>query len=65
MEIEEYYTNSEDDQYDIKVGKCKIFGYSLCKDKINYWNNKFIDIASNDKIHNQSVSLMKKHGIIK
>lgn len=65
MEIEEYYTNSEDDQYDIQVGKCKIFGYSLCKDKIDYWNNKFIDIACDDKIHKESVILMKKDGIIK
>lgn len=65
MEIEEYYTNPEDDQYDIQVGKCKIFGYSLCNDKIDYWNNKFIDIASDDKIHEESIILMKKDGIIK
>ena len=65
MEIEEYYTNPEDDQYDIQVGKCKIFGYSLCNEKIDYWNNKFIDIASDDKIHEESIILMKKDGIIK
>lgn len=65
MEIEEYYTNPEDDHYDIQVGKCKIFGYSLCNDKIDYWDNKFIDIASDDKIHEESIMLMKKDGIIK
>lgn len=64
MQIEEYYTNSEDDQYDIEVGKCKIFGYSLCDEKIDYWNNKFIDIASDDNVHEESIILMKKDGII-
>lgn len=34
MQIEEYYTNEHDNQYDIKEGKCKIFGYSLCNEKI-------------------------------
>lgn len=65
MEIEEYYTNSEDDQYDIEVGKCKIFGYSLCDEKIGYWDNKFIDIANDDNVHEESIILMKKDGIIK
>ena len=65
MQIEEYYTNSQDNQYDIQVGKCKIFGYSLCEDKIDYWNNKFIDIDSDDEVHEESLILMKQHGIIK
>lgn len=34
MEIEEYYTNSEDDQYDIQVGKCKIFGIVFVMKKL-------------------------------
>ena len=53
-----------DDQYDIKEGKCKIFGYSLCDKPIDYWNNKFIDIASDDKDHEKSIKLMKKDNII-
>jgi len=65
MQIEEYYTNPQDNQYDIQVGKCKIFGYSLCEDKIDYWNNKFIDIDSDDEVHEESLILMKQHGIIK
>lgn len=64
MQIEEYYTNEDDDQYDIKEGKCKIFGYSLCDKQIDYWNNKFIDIASDDKDHEKSIKLMKKDNII-
>lgn len=64
MQIEEYYTNENDDQYDIKEGKCKIFGYSLCDKPIDYWNNKFIDIASDDKDHEKSIKLMKKDNII-
>ena len=64
MQIEEYYTNENDDQYDIKEGKCKRFGYSLCDKPIDYWNNKFIDIASDDKDHEKSIKLMKKNNII-
>lgn len=64
MQIEEYYTNENDDQFDIKEGKCKIFGYSLCDEQVDYWNNKFIDIASEDTEHEESIKLMKKHKII-
>lgn len=64
IEIEESYTNEDDDQYDIKEGKCKIFGYSLCDKPIDYWNNKFIDIASDDKDHEKSIKLMKKDNTI-
>lgn len=64
MQIGEYYTNKEDDQFDIKVGKCKIYGISLCDEPIDYWNNKFIDIASDDKEHEVSLRLMKKDKII-
>ena len=39
MQIEEYYTNKDDDQYDINQGKCKIYGYGLCNKPIDYWNN--------------------------
>lgn len=64
MELGEYYTNSDDDQYDINVGKCKIFGYSLCSEPIDYWNNKFIDLKSEDDIHKNSIKLMKRDGIL-
>lgn len=64
MQNEEYYTNENDDQYDIKEGKCKIFGYSLCDKPISYWKNKFIDIASDDKEHEKSVKLMKRDNVI-
>lgn len=64
MQLGEYYTNQKDNQYAIQVGKCKIFGYSLCNDKINYWNNKFINIDLEDKIHEKSIKLMKKDGIL-
>lgn len=64
MQIEEYYTNENDDQFDIKEGKCKIFGYSLFDKPIDYWNNKFIDIAADDEEHEKSIKLMKKNNII-
>lgn len=64
MQLEEYYTNEFDDQFDIKEGKCKIFGYGLCDEPIDYWNNKLIDIASDDINHSESIKLMKKHKII-
>lgn len=64
MQIEEYYTNKDDDQYDINQGKCKIYGYSLCNKPIDYWNDKFIDISSDDKDHEESIKLMKRDNII-
>lgn len=64
MQMEEYYTNKDDDQYDIKEGKCKIYGYSLCDKPIDYWDDKFIDITSDDKEHEKSIQLMKKANII-
>lgn len=64
MQIEEYYTNKDDDQYDIYQGKCKIYGYSLCNKPIDYWNDKFIDISSDDKDHEESIKLMKRDNII-
>lgn len=64
MQTEEYYTNKDDDQYDINQGKCKIYGYSLCNRPIDYWNDKFIDISSDDKDHEESIKLMKRDNII-
>lgn len=64
MEIGEYYQNPEDDQYDIIEGKCKIFGYSLCNEPIDYWNDRFIDIKSEDDDHEKSILLMKRDGIL-
>lgn len=58
MEISEYYNNDKENQYDIKVGKTKIFGISLCDEKIEYWNNKFIGITKEDSIHANSLKLL-------
>ena len=60
MQIGEYYTNKNDNQFDIKEGKCKIFSYSLCDETVDYWNNKFIDIAADDTAHEKSIELMRK-----
>lgn len=65
MQLEEYYTNKNDDQIDILEGKPKIFSYSLTSDKIKPWNNKYIGLSLDDKEHFKSVELMIKDGIIK
>lgn len=65
MQLEEYYTNKNDDQIDILEGKPKIFSYSLTGDKIKPWNNKYIGLSLDDKEHFKSVELMIKDGIIK
>ena len=64
MEIEEFYTNRKDNQFDIKEGKCKIFSISLSDEKVDYWSNKFIDIGADDIIHEESINLMKERGIL-
>lgn len=65
MEISEYYYNDKENQENIQIGRPKIYGISLCNEKIDYWNNKFINITKEDDIHRKSVNLMKKHNIIK
>lgn len=65
MQLEEYYTNKNDDQIDILEGKPKIFSYSLTGDKIKPWNNKYIGLSLDDEEHFKSVELMIKDGIIK
>ena len=44
MDLGEYYYN-EKEQKEIFEGKPKIFSISLCDDKVDLWNNKFIDIS--------------------
>lgn len=65
MQKEEYYTNEDDDQFDIKEGIPKIFSYSLTGDKITLWNNKYIGLDLDDKDHDISILKMKQDGILK
>jgi len=65
MEICEYYTNEKENQFNIQHGKPKIYGISLSDKKIDYWNNKFINITKDDELHIKSVELLKRDGIIK
>lgn len=64
MHIGEYYKNERENQFFINVGKPKIFGYSLSGKPIDKWNDKFVDISSEDVEHEKSIELMKKEGII-
>lgn len=64
MHYEEYYTNKDDDYYDIKYGKPKIFTYSLFGDNIKPWNNKYIGLKEDDNDHNLSIKKMTEKGII-
>lgn len=64
MHYEEYYTNENDSQYDIKEGICKIFSYSLLGDDIKPWNNKYIGLREDDKVHEESVKEMIQIGIL-
>lgn len=63
MDIGEYYFNDKEHK-DIFNGKPKIFSISLCDEKVNLWNNKFIDISKDEDSHEKSVLMMKKDGII-
>lgn len=64
MDFGEYYTNKDDNQYDIEVGKCKIFTKSLTDKKAQLWNNKFIDIGAEDKLHEESLLKLKLDNLI-
>lgn len=63
-DLEEYYKNKDDNQYDIKEGVCKIFSFKLENEIPPLWNDKFIDIGNDDKEHEESIKLMKRDFII-
>lgn len=63
MDLGEYYYN-EKEHKEIYEGKPKIFSKSLCDEKVDFWNNKFIDISADEDSHEKTVQMMKKDGII-
>lgn len=63
MDSGEYYYNKKEHK-DIFEGKPKIFSISLCDEKIELWNNKFINISEDEDSHEKSVIMMKQDGII-
>ena len=63
MDLGEYYYN-EKEHKDIFEGKPKIFSISLCDEKVELWNNKFINISEDEDSHEKSVIMMKQDGII-
>ncbi len=63
MDLGEYYYN-EKEQKEIFEGKPKIFSISLCDDKVDLWNNKFIDISADEDSHEKAIQTMKEEGII-
>lgn len=63
MDLGEYYYN-EKEHKDIFEGKPKIFSMSLCNEKVDLWNNKFINISEDEDSHEKSVIMMKEDGVI-
>lgn len=63
MDLGEYYYNDKEHK-DIFEGKPKIFSISLCDEKVELWNNKFINISKDEDSHEESVIMMKEDGII-
>lgn len=63
MDLGEYYYN-EKEHKEIYEGKPKIFSISLCNEKVELWNNKFINISEDEDSHEKSVLMMKEDGII-
>jgi GNAT superfamily N-acetyltransferase len=63
MDIDEYYFN-EKEHKEIFEGKPKIFSISLCDEKVDFWNNKFINILADEASHEKGILMMKEDGII-
>lgn len=63
MDIGEYYFNEREHE-DIYIGKPKIFSISLCDEKVELWNNKFINISADEDDHEKGIQMMKEDGII-
>lgn len=63
MDIGEYYFNEKEHQ-EIFKGKPKIFSISLCDEKVELWDNKFINISADEDEHAKGIQMMKEDGII-
>lgn len=63
MDMGEYYFN-ENEHENIFEGKPKIFSISLCDEKVELWDNKFINISEDEDSHEKSVLMMKEDGIL-
>ena len=64
MDIGEYYYNDKEKYKEVFEGKPKIFSSSLCDEKVELWNNKFINISEEDDNHEESILMMKQDGIL-
>ena len=63
MDLGEYYYNDKENK-DIFEGKPKVFSISLCDEKVELWNNKFINISEDEDSHEKGILMMKEDGII-
>ena len=59
----EYYFNEKEHE-EIFKGKPKIFSISLCDEKVELWDNKFINISADEDDHEKGIQMMKEDGII-
>ena len=64
MQTSEFYTNKQDWQYAIKRGRAMIFSSSLVDKRISKWNNKFVDLLSDEILHKNSIKKLKEDGLI-
>lgn len=60
--VEEYFNERE--HKEIFKGKPRIFSISLCDEKVEVWNNKFINISADEDDHEKGIQMMKEDGII-
>lgn len=63
MDLEENYYNDKEEE-ELFEGKPKIFSISLCNEKVEPWNNKYINISEDEDTHKESLLMMKEDGII-
>ena len=59
MAIGEYYHNSKQNYKDIQMRKPKIYSLGLTDVELKYWNNRFINLIKDDKLHKRSIKLVK------
>lgn len=50
-DLGEYYYNDKEHK-EVFDGKLKIFSISLCSEKVELWNNKFINISEENMLKN-------------
>ncbi len=65
MQLEESYTNKQENNFLIRYGKPKIYSLSLIDKQVEPWNNRFINISDDLLVNERSIEKLKEDNLFK